>query len=75
MATKPPGRFGRRGVSRCPDDSQDMPIKNAPPLTFTVNTLEARTVPSVGAGKESMRMSGQNNGGFETRVTQEQGTH
>lgn len=56
-----------------------MSIKNAPPFTFTVNTLETRAVASVGSGREVMVNSGQNTASpartFEGRIIQETGTH
>jgi hypothetical protein len=46
-------------------------IANAPTATNT-GGYELRTAP---AKLESMKMAGHNNGGFELRAVQEQGTH
>lgn len=56
-----------------------MPVKNQPTFKFTVNSLEARVVATVGSGREAMAQAGQNGSSqantFEARITQESGTH
>lgn len=56
-----------------------MPVKNKPSFTTTVSALEARTVATVGAGREVMTGASSNATSpantFEGRITQETGTH
>jgi hypothetical protein len=52
-----------------------MAVKNQGPEKVAPSALETRVVATVGAGREVMRMSTHNTGGFELRASQESGTH